>query len=332
MNFRNRLSLGFKIVEYNLFKKSAPLNVKLSLNNSCNARCNYCNFPNRSQKELTTNQIFSLIDQLENIGTKRLGLCGGEPLLRKDVGDIIDYAKEKGLFVTLNSNGYLLSKKIEDLKNLDILILSFDGPEKAHDTNKEKGSFRKVMEAFKAARKLKKIWTITVLTKYNTNSIDFIIKMAKKYNFSTSFQIICNDSPLIRNTEKFLSSNEEYKRVIKKLIDEKKRGAPIILSFKTLKELLEWKNFKITSFYDKNSKCYAGKLFCHIDTDGSVYPCSMTVGKMKSKNFLDEGFKNAFESIKDSPCTRCGFAPYIEYNNIFSLNLEAILNSSKQLS
>lgn len=146
---KNIFRMGWHAFEANAYGRKFPLNVMLSVTNRCPSSCGYCKIPSREQKELTTEQIFSLIDQICEMGCQRLGLWGGEPLLRDDIGLLIDYAKRKGLFITLDSNGYLLPQKMKAINNLDHLILALDGPEEIHDLNRETGSFRKVMDAIK---------------------------------------------------------------------------------------------------------------------------------------------------------------------------------------
>lgn len=324
----------------------------LSVTNRCPSRCSYCNIPSREQKELTTDEVFSLIDQISRLGCQRLGLWGGEPLLRDDIGDIIDYAKNKGLFVTLDSNGYLLPRKIKMLKDLDHLILALDGPAKAHDLNREPGSFQKAMAAIEAASGKIPFWTITVLTRYNLDSIDFILDRAREYGFLATFQLLHHNDRLARNQENLIPSPESYKRAIAKLILEKKNGTPIASSLNYLRYILHWPDYKTTTYSHELKpvrnprrrwsrritsnginylKCWAGELYCNVDTDGSVYPCSLLIEKVKSLNFLEVGFKKAFEGLKQDSCKACLASCFTEYNYLYSLDIATIIEWLKSM-
>jgi len=282
--------------------------------------------PNRKQPELTTGEIFNLIDQISASGVQRLGIWGGEPLLRDDIGDVINYAKAKDLYVTLDTNGYLVSNKLMLLKNLDNLIMSLDGDEKSHDLNRGKGSFRRTYEALKIASKVIPTWTITVLTKNNLEAIDFIIAEAKKLGFLCTFQLLHHNDALSINYKNLLPSNEEYRKAIKKLINYKKKGAPIASSSNYLNYLLRWPDYSMPTSEDIHDRlcCWAGKFYCNVDTDGTVYPCSLMIGKIKAKNFLESGFKDAFGYIGDTPCKSCIASCFIEYNYLYSFNLRSI--------
>ena len=69
-------------------------------------------------------------------------LSGGEPFIRKDTVDIIEYISGKGMSVIMNDNGTLLTeeklKRIARIKNLTINF-SIDGPREVHDTIRGKG-------------------------------------------------------------------------------------------------------------------------------------------------------------------------------------------------
>ena len=87
----------------------------------CNFYCRHCYVPfsYRKHKELKTKEIFSILDQLADIGCFYLGLTGGEPFMRKDMLDILFFAKRKGFEVIIYSNGSLIDEEMaEELARL----------------------------------------------------------------------------------------------------------------------------------------------------------------------------------------------------------------------
>lgn len=327
MRMKNITRMGCGVMRNGILGQKTPLNVMYSVTDRCLSNCGYCNIPARKKKELTTSQVFNLVDQISLAGCQRLGLWGGEPLVRDDIGEIVDYAKKKGLFVTLDSNGYLIPGKLNELRNLDHLILAFDGPEQAHDLNREPGSFQKVMAAIEAVSGKMPLWTITVLTKHNLDKIDFILDKAREYGFLATFQLLHHNSILGRNHDLFLPDNVSCGKAVEKLIAEKKKGAPIASSLKYLYHILRWGDYKnpVSPKEINSLKCQAGRLYCNIDTDGFVYPCSLLVDKMGSLNFLETGFKKAFESLEQDFCKGCMASCFTEYNYLYSLDISVII-------
>lgn len=97
-----------------------PLHGSFELTFRCNLRCGhcYCNLPLNDkgavEKELSTEEVFSIFDQIAEAGCLWLLITGGEPLLRKDFLEIYTYAKKKGFLISLFTNGTLLTPEIAD--------------------------------------------------------------------------------------------------------------------------------------------------------------------------------------------------------------------------
>ena len=80
------------------------------------------------QKELTLNQWLRIIDEIANNGCQKVNFASGEPTLVPFLPDLIQYAKKKGLFVSIISNGTGISKKFLDRcgRFIDLIGLSID--------------------------------------------------------------------------------------------------------------------------------------------------------------------------------------------------------------
>lgn len=300
-----------------------PFNAVLVLSNRCNFKCSYCNIYEDKLNEMTTSKYYEVIDDLTKYGTIKISLLGGEPLLRQDISKIINYAKEKGLMVGLASNGFLVKKRINDIKNLDYLHLSFDGPEKIHDEQRQKGSYNKLIEGIKVASRYNNIniTTTTVLTKYNLNCVDFIVKKAKELNFTCFFQPVSLRS-FCSNSYEMVPDKNEFKKTIKKIMDLKKGNNHIGNSIDALNYYYYWP--------DKKLKCSAGTYFINIDPNGDVYSCLVRKEKDMDKplNYLTDGLKNAI--INTSKIVDCKFKcpySYLEFNLLFSFKPNSIKNA-----
>jgi MoaA/NifB/PqqE/SkfB family radical SAM enzyme len=81
---------------------------------------------NRNKEDLSTEEVFGLLDEAYDVGLRGYYLFGGEPTVRSDIGKVVDYAKEKGFVTTMNTNASLLGAKAESLRNLDFVFVSLD--------------------------------------------------------------------------------------------------------------------------------------------------------------------------------------------------------------
>jgi MoaA/NifB/PqqE/SkfB family radical SAM enzyme len=273
---------------------------------------------------MTTEQVKGMIDSLSRMGVKRIGFTGGEPLLRRDIGEILDYAKSKGMKTTLFSNGALVPRMIDELKSLDLLLLSFDGPREVQDNQRMNGAYDSVVKAIKVAKKARiKVWTNTVITKENVKHIPFILKQGKKWGVSSMFMpvfeySITADKEIIK---KMSSDIPLFRKAINGLIKAKKAGYSIINSASYFRYLLKyWPQ-------DHFEKCYAGKLFCAINCDGSVAPCHYLMKSKDWPNGLKVGWKKAVKNATLISCKGCYGNAYVDSNLFFSLNPEVIYNA-----
>ncbi len=125
----------------------------------CNLTCKHCysisadkDFPN----ELSTETVFKTLDDLRDFGVPVVILSGGEPLLHPDIFKISAYAKQKGFYVGLSSNGTMIDdtniQKIADAE-YNYVGISIDGIKETHDKFRRKqGAFDEAMNGIRLCR------------------------------------------------------------------------------------------------------------------------------------------------------------------------------------
>jgi len=321
--------VGAKAAKGMLLKKRIPLNIMISLTDRCQSRCAYCRIPQAQRKEeMTTQQVFLLLDQAVVYGCERVALWGGEPLLREDIGDIIRYAKSKNLYVTMDTNGYLVKEHLDDIAQLDILLISWDGPAEAHNANRMPDSYPKVMEAIRLAKERVKLWTLTVLTTNNIKCLPRILEMGRSEGVPMVFQLLYHNEGQAGNTDSMLPTYQQHQEAFRQLLEGKKRNLPIVNSSRFLKCLVAWKDFsrQTLPFRQRGYPvCRAGQFFCNVDVDGKVYPCNRLVGAVEAKSFLEAGFKEAFKFADRRGCESC-ITPGLEFSLMLSFDLASVTN------
>ena len=109
----------------------------------CNLKCVTCSYRKPMPGELTYDEIETLTGQLFSFGLKHIVYSGGEPLLRRDFPDICRLFHHKNIKQTLLTNGLLLEKRIDELKDhFSEIIVSIDGADAlTHNTIRGVNSF-----------------------------------------------------------------------------------------------------------------------------------------------------------------------------------------------
>ena len=122
----------------------------------CNLTCKHCysisadkDFPG----ELSTNEVFTVMEDLKAFKVPVLILSGGEPLLRSDIFEISRHAKAMGFYVGLSTNGTLIDETniaaIADI-GYDYVGISIDGLRETHDRFRRKqGAFDESMHGIR---------------------------------------------------------------------------------------------------------------------------------------------------------------------------------------
>ncbi|MBI2672987.1 radical SAM protein [Candidatus Woesearchaeota archaeon] len=131
------------------FGKKTPLKVTHYITDRCNLLCEYC-YAKKFQKgpaELTTQQVKDSMKEFASFGCTTWVLIGGEPLVRSDIGELIDYGQSLGMIVNLVTNASFVPQKLDQVCRADNLYTSLDGEKEIHDAIRGKGSYDAVMKA-----------------------------------------------------------------------------------------------------------------------------------------------------------------------------------------
>lgn len=138
---------------------AGPILGTIVTNYSCNLRCRMCDLPLRvadygkdGLTHLDTDEMLAVIDGFAALGTLGIGFTGGEPMLRKDLFELLERSRQHRMITHLNTNGTFLDDGAADRiieLGIDSVNLSLDGPDaRTHDAIRGKdGNFREVLDA-----------------------------------------------------------------------------------------------------------------------------------------------------------------------------------------
>ncbi|MFP3984544.1 MAG: GTP 3',8-cyclase MoaA [Candidatus Bathyarchaeia archaeon] len=169
------------------------LNLRISVTQRCNLHCPYCHRegqekePDASVVEMTAAEIVRLAEIAIGLGISRIKLTGGEPLLRKDISDIVDgIAKLEGLQdLSMTTNGTLLASLAKDLQARGLMRANVSLPSLNENVYSQLmgGSLQDVLEGVNAAVEVGlnpvKI-NMLVLAGVNENEISAMVNFAEK--------------------------------------------------------------------------------------------------------------------------------------------------------
>lgn len=328
--------LGFAhtTLRYHTLGVRAPLNTMIALTDQCNARCSYCDIPARGRAGLDSAALLRIIDELAAAGCRRLGFWGGEPLLRPDIGALLDRARARGLWTSLDTNGALFPRRVGELGSLDHVIFSLDGAREAHEANRGAGTYAGVIAAVEcAAAHGIPHWTLTVLTRHNLGDIEHLLALAERTGGRAAFQVL-HHPPGVASPEAraLMPDPEALRAALRDLRAAKDAGRPVALSRAALTHLETWPDYREAYSYDpRRPRCLAGELWVNIDPEGRLSACSLWPDRKDAPNAATEGFGPAFARLQAPACRACLATCFTEVQQLFSLRPAVVAEALQNL-
>lgn len=192
--------------------------------NRCNLNCKFC-FGKEDKKELNTTKAKRLINRLKNQGIKYFIFSGGEPLLRRDIFMLVEYAKKLGMKTILHTNGILVNKK--NAKKLsahfDAINLPIDGACEKTNALIGRGSLKHTLEVLDILAKKCEIRITTVATKINLSEIKKINELLKNKKIGKwrIFQFNPKLGKAKTNQKTFIISAQDFIKLKTKVLNKK---------------------------------------------------------------------------------------------------------------
>lgn len=311
-----------RLYEYRqkLYEKPILKDLFLEVTLRCNARCEHCGsscgdkiVSDEISAEDLKRTLFE-IAQHYDAHDVLLNVTGGEPLIRKDLFEIMDYANKLGFRWGMTSNGMLITDEILERMNqtnMETISISLDGLKETHE------SFRKVLDSFDKIisniKKLQKVPSIkivqvtTVANKKNLKELEDIYQLMKELNI-ISWRVI-NVDPIGRakGNKDILLDKDEYKYLFN-FIKEKREenimnveyGCSHYLDIPMEKEIR-----------DTYFSCVTGLYVASILSNGDIFVCpnverrpEFIQGNIKTNSFVDV-WENKFKIFRTDDRTKC---------------------------
>lgn len=300
---------------------------------ACNYNCTYCSFASNPYaiNEIDTKGGMRIVDELYELGAKWFGLSGGEPLIRKDVFDIIAHAKSLGMNVSLITNGFYVKGDILDnlVRNEVMTAVSLDGVEKTNDLTRGKGSYAKAIQAMKKLSEADIFdCIVTTLNKRNCSEVDHIAELGREYNATRV--VYHNYIPVGRAQEhlELAPTPEQYEQVwnrIYDLIHEYKGKLSINVYCPFFARIAKERGMPNFDYWFNNvflGQCFIGGRYMGLLENGDIRPCGFNEG-YRMGNIRKKSMKELWTEMQTSEFTlklrdrsnlkgKCGVCEYRE--------------------
>jgi mycofactocin biosynthetic radical S-adenosylmethionine protein MftC len=314
----------------------APVNVTWEITAKCNLQCRHCLSADMRETiadELDFEQCRAFIDELCRMEVFQINFGGGEPFLRKDFPDILDYAHSKGITTCVSTNGTMLDenlvKRLGRMKLLRIQV-SLDGATAAaNDAIRGSGTYKKILEGIDLLCKqgFSHLSINTVVTRANFCEIERLCEIAGHFGVKTRLS-------------RFRPSGDA-KRVWQEFHLDNSQLAWLSEFLSARHDVLTGDSFFSITKEDRRelgiSICGAARMTCSVLPDGSVYPCAFLrdeqfrggniAGESLDKIWHHSAAFNAVREIRVEACEDCarfslchGGCPAVAYFFSKSLN------------
>lgn len=303
---------------------------------ACNCRCVMCDIwkGNKNAKQLTEEDIQSLLKSLKQLDTKRVVMSGGEALLNKNFFRFCEILKQKDIKITLLSTGLTLDRHADNIiRYVDDVIVSLDGDREMHDEVRNiKGAFDSLETGVRALKSLQPGFPVAarcVIHRFNFKKWDHIITAAKTIGLDSISFLPADVTSQAFNRETAWDTERQDDVLIRKeqLPELEAMIGKLTMEFKTefaTKFIAEspQKIQKIHQYYSAQhglsafpvKACNAPWVSVVVEADGAVRPCFFhdALGSIKEASLTEiinspasRSYRKNLDTQTNSTCVKC---------------------------
>lgn len=229
--YLTRVWLGSQFSPILLPRRVRPISASLKLTENCQAKCITCNYwQTKWDDGLDTQRAVEIINRLGDFGIRYLRFTGGEPLLRRDLFQVMQKADmSKFKRITLQTNGLLLKKLSKQINESAItkIAVSIDGMEASNDLIRGiKGYFKLAMEGIRLLKN-KRVHVVATLNGRSAGELEALAEESRNAGAGFACNILDDRSYFLRrtSTSDLWPNQVETNQIVAFLRDKLKRPA-----------------------------------------------------------------------------------------------------------
>jgi len=319
-----------------------PYHAQWLLTRRCNYRCRSCGIWREPQgaEEISADEVKRGLDVFRRLGVVEVVFSGGNPLLRDDIGEILDYAS-RFFITTVYDNGSLVAEKIDDLRSVDFVAISLDtlDRKKLDYMKGVRGAWKKAMEAIETLRREGVSVVISpTISQLNQHEIVDFTRYFVKRGLPVLYCLYSYDYPTENRLFGIGEKMDEFeltdRAVLAKVCDElvvmKREHQGVFITTKVLNAL---KQFSLSG--QRTWRCEALRGFFIVDHLGRVAGCHLRQPVTSIHELSDLWSSDRFRNLREeySRCDKCTYLCYIVYSLHTSVlgNIEIIRDQWKNV-
>ncbi len=270
-----------------------PLAVHVEVIAACNLTCTHCFAGELPRKTtLTTPELDRVFGELAALGSFRLGLTGGEPLLRKDLLDVLDAATARGLHPCLTTNGLLLDEHLArelGKRELVWLNVSLEGARaETNDAVRGGGTFDAVIAKLRALGRHLRFTLAFTITSRSAAEVEACAALAREVGAHTAVFRPVYPVGVARAHPELAPTFAEYTGALARL------AAPLCgaedAAVRPIDGFSPALRVETQAITYRGPGCGAANLVASISASGDVNPCSFLGAAFESGNVRDRPF------------------------------------------
>ena len=277
---------------------AGPLTIHLEVTADCNLACRHC-FASESKNlnVLSLQEFDRLFNEFSSLGSYRLGLTGGEPLVREDIFEIIDLADYHGLQPCMTTNGLLITESIaKELgkRNFIWLNVSLDGATaETNDAIRGQGTFKEVLKRIEILKNYVSFSLAFTVMKHNINEMQAFCELA--YSLGADAVVFRPLYPVGNALQQqcLMPDFSDYLNALENLNQTYDSYEVELCSFHAWGPGTRHDRHAVVY---SNFGCGAGNTSCSISSNGEVSPCSFLGNGYWAGNLRDSSFKEIWDN------------------------------------